>query len=99
MKFQTEIANKSSALWMRPKNKITEQEYHDFYKTVSYLPDQPWKTIHTKAEGALEYTALLYIPNTRPFDLFHPDRQARVKLYIKRVFITEDSRLTEFLTR
>ncbi|MBI1276369.1 molecular chaperone HtpG [bacterium] len=83
--------NKGAALWTRGKSDITEDEYKQFYKHVSHLPDFPWMTLHNKVEGALEYTSLLFIPTIRPFDLFHPDRMRRVKLYVKRVFITEDS--------
>src|SRR3546814_3553390 len=57
---------------------------------VAHAPDTPWITLHNKAEGAVEYTSLLYIPSQKPFDLFHPDRKGRVKLYVKKVFITED---------
>jgi len=84
------ILNKASALWARPKSEVNEEEYQQFYKHVSNMPDKPWMTLHNKVEGALEYTSLLYIPSMRPFDLFHPDRMRRVKLYVKRVFITEE---------
>jgi molecular chaperone HtpG len=83
--------NKGAALWTRSKSDITEDDYKQFYKHVSHLPDFPWMTLHNKVEGALEYSSLLFIPTIRPFDLFHPDRMRRVKLYVKRVFITEDS--------
>jgi len=85
-----EVINKASALWVRPKSEITETEYTDFYHHVSHSPDTPWLTLHHKAEGAVDYTSLLYIPSIKPYDLFHPDRQSRVKLYVKRVFITDD---------
>lgn len=87
---KTEIINKASALWVRPKNEITEEQYKEFYHHVAHSPDQPWMTLHNKAEGKLEYTNLLFIPSTQPFDLFHPDRKRRVKLYVKRVFITDE---------
>src|SRR5690606_23611566 len=58
---------------------------------VAHSPDEPWLTLHNKAEGKLEYTNLLFIPTLKPFDLFHPDRKRRVKLYVKRVFITEEN--------
>lgn len=85
-----EVVNKASALWARSKAEISEQEYNEFYHHVSHSPDNPWLTLHHKAEGAIEYTSLLYIPSAKPHDLFHPDRQSRVKLYVKRVFITDD---------
>ena len=86
-----ETVNTASALWMRPKSEVTPEQYNEFYHHVSHSPDEPWLTLHNKAEGKLEYTSLLYIPSLKPFDLFHPDRKRRVKLYVKRVFITEDN--------
>lgn len=85
-----EAVNKASALWARPKSEISEAEYNEFYHHISHSPDTPWLTLHHKAEGALEYTSLLYIPSIKPHDLFHPDRQSRVKLYVKKVFITDN---------
>lgn len=82
--------NSGSALWSRPKSEVTDEQYQEFYKSVSHSPDTPWMTLHNKAEGTIEYNNLLYIPSQRPFDLFHPDRMRRVKLYIKRVFITDE---------
>jgi molecular chaperone HtpG len=82
--------NTAAALWHRPKAEITEQQYREFYRHAGHLGDEPWLTIHFKAEGKVEYAALLFVPAQRPFDLFHPDRKHRVKLYVKRVFITED---------
>lgn len=87
---KTEIINKASALWMRPKSEITEEQYKEFYHHVAHSPDTPWMTLHNKAEGKVEYTSLLFIPSMQPFDLFHPDRKRRVKLYVKRVFITDE---------
>ena len=86
-----ETVNTASALWMRSKNDITPEQYKEFYHHVSHAPDEPWLTLHNKAEGKLEYTNLLFIPSAKPFDLFHPDRKRRVKLYVKRVFITEEN--------
>lgn len=86
----SEVVNKASALWARSKSEITEEEYTEFYHHASHSPDTPWLTLHHKAEGAVDYTSLLYIPSIKPHDLFHPDRQSRVKLYVKRVFITAD---------
>lgn len=82
--------NTASALWMRPKSEISEEQYNEFYHHVSHLPDSPWMTLHNKAEGKLEYTSLLFVPSSKPVDLFHPDRKSRLKLYVKRVFITEE---------
>lgn len=86
-----ETVNKASALWMRPKSDISDEQYTEFYHHLAHSPDTPWMRIHTRAEGNVEYTSLLYIPSIKPFDLFHPDRKTRVKLYIKRVFITEET--------
>ena len=83
--------NAGSALWARSKSDITEEQYQAFYSHVAHSPDTPWMTLHNKAEGKIEYTNLLFIPSARPFDLFHPDRRRRVKLYVKRVFITDEN--------
>jgi molecular chaperone HtpG len=84
--------NKASALWRLPKNEIKEDEYKDFYKQLSHDSTDPILWSHTKAEGTLEYSTLFYIPATAPFDLFRADFQSGVKLYVKRVFITDDER-------
>jgi molecular chaperone HtpG len=84
-----ETLNTASALWMRPKSDITPEQYKEFYHHVGHAFDEPWHTLHVKAEGAIEYTALLYVPSTKPFDLFNPDRKTNVKLYINRVFISD----------
>ncbi len=85
-----ETVNEASALWTRPKSEITADQYREFYHHVAHAFDDPWLTVHYKAEGKIEYTALLFVPSSKPLDLFHPDRKHRVKLYVKRVFITED---------
>jgi len=85
-----ETANSASALWTRPKSEITDEQYKEFYHHVAHAFDDPWATMHYKAEGAIEYTGLLYIPSQKPFDIFHPDRKQHLKLYVKRVFITDD---------
>lgn len=87
---EAEIVNHASAIWMRPKEEISEEQYNEFYHHVAHQPDTPWMRMHQRLEGAVEYTSLLYIPSAKPFDLFHPDRKTRIKLYIKRVFITDD---------
>jgi len=87
---EIETINKASALWMRSKSDITADQYKEFYRQVAHQPDDPWLVMHNKNEGNLEFTNLLFIPGKKPFDLFHPDRKPRVKLYVKRVFITED---------
>ena len=87
---QEEAANSASALWTRSKSEITDEQYKEFYHHVAHAFDEPWATLHYKAEGAIEYTGLLYIPSQKPFDIFHPDRKQHLKLYVKRVFITDD---------
>lgn len=82
--------NTGSALWTRPKGDITVEQYQEFYHHVGHVFDDPWLTLHTRAEGKIEYTALLFVPSSRPFDLMHPDRRHRVKLYVKRVYITDE---------
>lgn len=88
---KVQTINSSSALWTRSKSEITEEEYNEFYKKTSQLPGNPLMTMHNKIEGNVQYTSLLYVPSMKPFDLYHPDRKTRVKLYIKKVFITEES--------
>ncbi|EWY37341.1 heat shock protein Hsp90 [Skermanella stibiiresistens SB22] len=83
--------NKASALWTRSRNEITPDEYKEFYHHVGHAFDDPWLTLHWRAEGKIEYTSLLFVPSAKPFDLFNPDRRHRVKLYVKRVFITDEA--------
>ncbi|MGH7249277.1 MAG: molecular chaperone HtpG, partial [Pseudomonadota bacterium] len=85
-----EAINAASALWLRPKSEIMAEQYREFYHHVGHAFDEPWLTLHNRAEGTLEYTSLLFVPSTKPFDLFDPERKHRVKLYVKRVFITDD---------
>ena len=86
----TKILNSSSALWTKQRSEISDEQYNEFYKKTAHAGDAPWMTLHNKNEGAIEFTNLLFIPSTKTFDLFHPDRKRRVKLYIKRVFITDE---------
>lgn len=89
-KDNEEILNEERALWLRPKKEITPEQYKAFYQHIAHAYDEPWCTLHTKAEGVIEYTALLFIPSNKPYDLFNAERKNRLKLYIKRVFITDD---------
>jgi molecular chaperone HtpG len=82
-----------TALWTRPKNDVTKEDYTDFYRSLSGQYDEPALTVHFRAEGRHEYTALAYVPGSQPFDMFDPDRKGRTKLYVKRVFITDDAEL------
>ena len=85
-----ETINTASALWTRPRTEITPEQYKEFYHHVGHSFDDPWLTLHNKAEGVLEYINLLFVPSTKPFDLFDPERKSRVKLYVRRVFITDE---------
>jgi molecular chaperone HtpG len=80
-----------AALWAKPKAEISAADYTDFYRSIAGQFDEPAVTIHYRAEGRQDYTTLLFIPGARPFDLFDPDRKGRIKLYVKRVFITDDA--------
>lgn len=88
---EAEVVNAGSAIWTRNKSDITEEQYREFYRHVGHSPDEPFLTLHNKVEGVMSYTNLLFVPSMRPFDLFHPDRKRRVKLYVKRVFITDEN--------
>jgi molecular chaperone HtpG len=85
-----EIAD-GAALWTKPKSAVSEADYADFYRSVSGQFDEPALTLHYRAEGRHEYAVLAFVPSTKPFDLFDPDRTGRVKLYVNRVFITEEA--------
>jgi molecular chaperone HtpG len=82
-----------SALWRKPKSAVTAAEYNEFYGHVSGQYDEPALTIHYRAEGRHEYSVLLFVPSVKPFDLFDPDRKGRIKLYVRRVFITDEARI------
>jgi len=84
--------NKATAIWRMNKAEVTKEEYQEFYKQISHDSNEPFFYIHTKAEGTLEYSTLFYIPKKAPFDLFRVDYQPGVKLYVKRVFITDDEK-------
>lgn len=85
-----ETLNSASAIWTRSKSDVTDEQYKEFYHHVAHAYDDPWLREHFRVEGVLEYSGLLYIPGSKPFDLFHPDRKHGVKLYVRRVFITDD---------
>lgn len=82
--------NSGSALWTRPKNEIGEEQYREFYHHVAHAFDDPFARVHFTVEGTLSYTALLFVPSVRPFDLFDPRRRHGVRLYVRRVFITDE---------
>jgi molecular chaperone HtpG len=87
-----EVAD-GAALWARPKSEISAADYTDFYRSVANQFDEPALTIHFRAEGRHEFTTLAFVPGSRPFDLYDPDRKGRMKLYVKRVFITDDAEI------
>lgn len=82
-----------TALWTKQKSEISKDDYTDFYRGVAGQYDDPALTVHFRAEGRHEYTALAFVPGSKPFDLFDPDRKGRMKLYVKRVFITDEAEL------
>jgi molecular chaperone HtpG len=82
-----------AALWAKPKADISAADYTDFYRSIAVAFDEPALTIHFRAEGRQDYTALLFVPSARPFDLFDADRSGRIKLYVKRVFIADDAEI------
>jgi molecular chaperone HtpG len=88
----TEQVNLASALWRRPKSEITEEGYKELYKSITGDSEDPLFWFHTKAEGSLEYTTLFYVPSKAPLDLYQAEYKAGVKLYVKRVFILDDTR-------
>jgi molecular chaperone HtpG len=86
---KSETLNSASALWARPKSEVTEDQYQSFYHHVSHAFDDPWLTLHARAEGKLDYSLLLFVPSSRPHDLFDPARKSALRLYVRRVFITD----------
>jgi molecular chaperone HtpG len=85
--------NSASALWQRPKSELKPEDYTQAYKSIAGAFDEPAMTLHYRAEGRYSYAVLLFAPSTKPFDLFEPARKGRVKLYVRRVFITDDADL------
>src|SRR4030081_3322753 len=85
--------NSASALWQRPKSELTADDYKQAYKSIAGAFDDPAMTLHYRAEGRPSYAVLLFAPSTKPFDLFEPSRKGRGKLYVRRVFITDDADL------
>ncbi len=85
--------NSASALWQRSKSELTPEDYSKAYKSIVHAYDEPAMTLHYRAEGRYSYAVLLFAPSSKPFDLFEPERKGRVKLYVRRVFITDDADL------
>jgi len=88
---ELEMVNSASALWARSKNDITEEEYNEFYKHVGHDFQDPLSYVHSRVEGNLEYTSLLYVPSKAPFDLWDRNSKHGIKLYVRRVFIMDDA--------
>ena len=82
--------NKAQAIWTRSKNDVTEEQYTEFYKHITHGFDEPLMTSHWRAEGKIEFNALLFVPTMRPWDLYDPTRQASMRLYVRRVFISDN---------
>jgi molecular chaperone HtpG len=89
---KTDQVNSASALWKKPKTELKDKDYAEFYKSITHDTEDPFHWIHTHAEGALQYTTLFFIPKKAPFDLYYMDYKPGVKLYVKRVFITDDEK-------
>jgi len=86
-------ANEGTALWHKPKAEVSEQAYNEFYRHLGHLFDTPWATLHWHAEGALEFSALLFIPGSQPFEPLTQDRHSRLRLHVRRMFITDEAEL------
>ncbi len=89
---KSEQVNEATALWTLSKTELKSEDYNEFYKTISHGDDEPLAYLHNKVEGANEYTTLFYIPKVAPMDMYRADYQPGVKLYVKRVFITDDEK-------
>jgi len=89
---KTDRINSGTALWRRSKNELKTEDYNEFYKQLGHDSEEPLHFVHTKAEGSLEYSTLFYIPKKAPFDLYNVDYKPGVKLYVKRIFITDDDK-------
>ena len=87
---ESTMLNSASAIWTRPKSDITQEQYTSFYQQASTAYDTPYLTLHNVTEGVTNFTSLLFVPSTRPVDLFNPERKSRLQLYINRVFITDE---------
>jgi molecular chaperone HtpG len=86
-------ANEGTALWRKPKAEVSEQQYAEFYRHLGHMFDKPWATLHWRAEGAMEFHALLFIPSARPFEMVEQERVSRVRLHVRRMFITDHADL------
>ena len=90
---KSEQINSASALWQKPKSELKPEDYTQAYRTIAHAFDEPAMTVHYRAEGRYSYAVLLFAPSSRPYDLFDPARKGHVKLYVRRVYITDDAEL------
>ncbi|WP_430912107.1 molecular chaperone HtpG [Methylobacterium sp. sgz302541] len=88
-----EAANQGTALWRKAKSEITPEQYEEFYRQVGMNFDKPWATLHWRAEGAMEFTALLFVPGMKPFQAIEGERESKVRLHVRRMFITDEAGL------
>ncbi|MHB2205133.1 molecular chaperone HtpG [Methylobacterium sp. CM6257] len=88
-----ESANQGTALWRKAKSEVTEEQYEEFYRSIGMNFDKPWATLHWRAEGQLEFSALLFVPGAKPFQALDNDRQSKVRLHVRRMFITDEAEL------
>ncbi len=88
-----ESANQGTALWRKAKSEVTEEQYEAFYHSIGMNFDKPWATLHWRAEGQLEFAALLFIPGSKPFHALENERQSKVRLHVRRMFITDEAEL------
>jgi molecular chaperone HtpG len=88
-----EPANEGTALWRKPKSEVSAESYTEFYRHLGHVFDEPWATLHWHAEGALEFSALLFIPGMKPFQVLEGERESRVRLHVRRMFITDEAEL------
>ena len=86
-------ANEGTALWRKPKSELSENDYNTFYRHLGHLFDTPWATLHWRAEGSLEFNALLFVPGAKPFEPLDTDRRSKVRLHVRRMFITDEAEL------
>ncbi|UPY38218.1 molecular chaperone HtpG [Sediminicoccus sp. KRV36] len=88
-----EAANAGTALWQKPKSEVSEESYTEFYRHLGHVFDTPWATLHWRAEGALDFSALLFIPGMKPFQAMEDDRKSTARLHVRRMFITDEAEL------
>ncbi len=86
-------ANEGTALWRKSRSEVTEEQYTEFYQHLGHMFDKPWATLHWRAEGTLEFNALLFVPGTKPFEPVESTRESRVRLHVRRMFITDEANL------